>query len=251
LARVLDDNQLGPRREPAVAFFSNLLELVVTWGFGRAGTITGFSITPKQVPADTPHLAYRTKTLLHVPFQGEWEVLWGGRSVEQNYHAATVGQRFALDIVQTGADQRSYTGDGKKNEDYLAFGAPVLAPGSGIVTVVVSDVADNVPGTMNVAQLAGNHVLIDHGSGEYSLLAHFQHQSIVVRQGDRVEAGQLLGKCGNSGNSSEPHIHYHLQDSPVPLEGQGLPIFFKAAIVDGVAVQDVELLQGNRVAPSK
>lgn len=77
--------------------------------------------------------AEQTKTALRVPFDGEWTVIWGGRTVEENYHSAYVGQRFAIDLVMTDETGRSYTGDGKKNEDYYAFGKPVLSPGKGRV----------------------------------------------------------------------------------------------------------------------
>lgn len=225
------------------------VELFMTWAFLADGTITGFTISPPAKAADTPHLEYRTKTALRVPFDDEWTVVWGGRTVEENYHAATLSQRFALDLLVTGPDRRSYTGDATKNESYLAFGKPVVAPGKGKIVAVVADVADNVPGQMNPAQAAGNYVLIDHDNGEYSLLAHFKQGSVTVQVGDEVEAGQLLGSCGNSGNSSEPHIHYHLQNSPVPLEGESLPIFFGAATIGGQLHRDVEIVQGQRVSP--
>lgn len=224
-------------------------QLTVTWGFRDDGTISGFNIRPKQEPAATPHLDYQTKTALRVPFDGEWTVIWGGRSVEQNYHAATVSQRFALDLVVTDASHRSFSGDRAKNESYYAFGRPVFAPGAGKVIARVNDVPDNVPGQMNPAQLAGNYVLIDHQNGEYSLLAHFKQGSVTVNVGDDVAAGQQLGLCGNSGNSSEPHIHYHLQNVPEPLGGEALPIQFEAAVVDGTRHERVEILQGQRVTP--
>lgn len=224
-------------------------ELVVTWAFLRDGTITGFSISGVRSPAETPHLDYKTKTALRVPFDGEWTVIWGGRTVEENYHSAHVGQRFAIDLVMTDETGRSFTGDGKKNEDYYAFGKPVLSPGKGRVIAIENAVEDNSPGQMNPEQLAGNFVLIDHENGEYSLLAHFQKGSLKVGVGDEVESGQLLGLCGNSGNSSEAHIHYHLQNSKVPLEGEGLPIFFEAVAIDGEVVRSAEIRQGQKVSP--
>ena len=95
---------------------------------------------------------------------------------------------------------------------------------------------------------AGNHVVLDLGQGEYLLLAHFQQGSVRVKAGDRVDEGQLLGLCGSSGNSSEPHIHVHLQDSPTALEGNGLPLAFSDLIVDGKGAATAELLQGQFVA---
>jgi murein DD-endopeptidase MepM/ murein hydrolase activator NlpD len=79
------------------------------------------------------------------------------------------------------------------------------------------------------------------------LLAHFQQGTVRVKAGDRVEEGRLLGLCGSSGNSSEPHVHIHLQDSPTVLEGLGLPLAFSGLIVDGDEVASAELEQGQFV----
>lgn len=224
-------------------------QLILTWAFRKDGTITGFNILPPQKPADTPHLEYQTKSSVRLPFEGEWTVVWGGRTVEQNYHAATVGQRFALDLLVTDADGLSYQGDRTKNESYYAFGKKVLAPAAGKVIAVENRTPDNIPGEMNPKKLAGNHVLIDHGNGEYSLLAHFKQGSVVVKVGDKVAQGDLLGLCGNTGNSSEPHLHYHLQNVAKVLGGEGLPIQFEAAVVDGERHERVEIEQGQRVQP--
>lgn len=148
-----------------------------------------------------------------------------------------------------GKDRKSHAGKGKQNQDYFAFGKDVLAPGPGVVIATENTVPDNVPGVMNPSRAAGNFVLIDHENGEYSLLAHLKQGSVKVRVGDHTSPGQTLGLCGNSGNSSEPHLHYHLQNSPVPLEGNGLPIFFKDVVINGRRVADAELEQGALVSP--
>lgn len=223
--------------------------LVVTWAFRSDGTISGFNIKQHREPAPSTRLDYETKTELRLPFEDEWTVIWGGRTLHQNYHAGDATQRFALDIVVTGPDNRSYSGDRTKNESYLAFGKKVLAPGAGKVIAVENGVEDNKPGEMNPAQLAGNHVFIDHGNGEFSFLAHFKKGSVTVKNGDTVKKGQLLGLCGNSGNSSEPHIHYHLQSTGEALKGEGLPIQFEAAVVDGELRNNVEVLQNQRISP--
>jgi murein DD-endopeptidase MepM/ murein hydrolase activator NlpD len=68
---------------------------------------------------------------------------------------------------------------------------------------------------LNKKQPKGNYVIIDHGNGEYSFLAHLKKGSMVVAVGDSLKSGQFIGLCGNSGNSSEPHLHYHLQNKPI------------------------------------
>ncbi len=96
---------------------------------------------------------------------------------------------------------------------------------------------DNVPGKMDPGHPLGNHVILDHGNGEYSFLAHLQKGSVAVEVGDEVEVGTFLGLCGNSGNTSEPHIHYHLQDTPTFGKGRGMPAQFVDYLADGVPVE--------------
>jgi murein DD-endopeptidase MepM/ murein hydrolase activator NlpD len=96
---------------------------------------------------------------------------------------------------------------------------------------VIEGVRDNTPGSMNPYSAVGNCVVIEHREDEFSVLAHFKQGSIKVKAGDAVKRGQVLGLCGNSGNSSEPHIHYHLQHSPIVQDGLGIKcVFQKVAI---------------------
>jgi murein DD-endopeptidase MepM/ murein hydrolase activator NlpD len=89
---------------------------------------------------------------------------------------------------------------------------------------------------MHAKSPMGNFTLLDHGCGEFSFLAHFQQGSVVVRAGHSVHSGQLLGRCGNSGHSSEPHLHYHLQNNAIPFRGDGLPAFFVEYLANGKPV---------------
>jgi hypothetical protein len=226
--------------------------LIVQWTLDASGNVAGFFIRPDQSTppkeAESKYLDYQTKTPLRLPFSGEWFVFWGGRTVGENYHAASRDQRFAYDIVIV-KDGKSHTGDGSSNEQYFCFGQPLLAPGAGTVTVAVDGVADNKPGVMNREQVPGNHVVIDHGNGEFSFLAHFKKGTVAVKPGDKVKAGQALGLCGNSGNSSEPHLHYHLQNTGVFFEGDGLPAQFLDYVADGKAVERGEPRKGQQVRP--
>ena len=222
------------------------------WTFGLVfdaeGTIVGGDTRPVEpLPAD-PKAGYRTQTVLRLPFDGEWFVFWGGDREPVNHHVRAPAQRHAYDLA-VWRDGGTHRGAGAANVDYWAWGQRIVAPAAGEVVAAVDGLPDNQPltGVMNTADPAGNHVLIDVGQGEYVLLAHFQQGSVGVEVGDRVEAGQLLGLCGNSGNSSEPHLHVHLQDSPVPLEGVGLPLPFSAVLVDGERESRTELLQGQFV----
>ncbi|HOB39525.1 MAG: M23 family metallopeptidase [Limnochordia bacterium] len=224
--------------------------LAIQWAFDDREVIGGLYVT--QVPKEAPSqfLDYETKTELYLPFTGEWYVYWGGRSIGQNYHAADAAQRFALDflVLENGS---SHAGAGTANEDYYAFGRPILAPAAGLVIAAVDGIGDNIPGSMNPEQPLGNHVVIDHQNGEYSFLAHLQRGSVAVQVGDWVEPGDLLGLCGNSGNSSEPHLHNHLQNTPDFPGGEGLPALFRSYLVDGVLVERGEPLRGQFVAPAE
>lgn len=121
--------------------------------------------------------------------------------------------------------------------------APVPA---GRVVAAVDSIPDNEPGRMNREAVAGNHVIIDHGNGEFSLLAHFRQGSLTVEEGDRVGRGDRLGACGNS---SEPHVHYQLQDGPEFGEAAGLPTQFRSYRADGEPVQRGEPVRGQVVRP--
>ncbi|MBY0086313.1 M23 family metallopeptidase [Brevibacillus brevis] len=174
------------------------------------GIITGVLLKPLQSYPDTDNAL--TKLAYSAPFTGEWYVFWGGQNVLSNYHYEVESQRYAYDLIQV-KDGLSYKGDPAKNESYFAFGQEIHAPQAGTVVHVVHDIKDNVPvGAMNAQQPAGNVVILDHGNGEYSYFAHLKEGSAKVKVGDRLEKGDLLGLCGNSGNSSEPHLHYQVSD---------------------------------------
>ncbi|MDH3687099.1 MAG: M23 family metallopeptidase [Myxococcales bacterium] len=223
------------------------------WTLDGSGTAHGLSIRPEPAraagPAPSRHLERATRTPLRLPFEGEWTVFWGGRSVEQNYHAGTVDQRFALDLVVM-VDGATHTGEPGSNANYHCWGQPILAPGAGLVVAAEDGIRDNTPGETNRRKPPGNHVVLDHLNGEYSFLAHLQKGSVRVRAGEDVSAGAPLGLCGNSGNSSEPHLHYHLQDTPEFGAGEGLPAFFHDYLANDTPVEEGEPTRGQRVRPA-
>ncbi|PYI57257.1 M23 family metallopeptidase [Paenibacillus flagellatus] len=171
-----------------------------------------------------------TKLAYRLPFQGDWYVFWGGENVLANYHYAVESQRYAYDFVQV-KDGYSYKGDPSKNESYYAYGQKVVSPQDGTVVHVVNDIADNVPvGAMNAEQPAGNVVVIDHGNGEFSFLAHLKTGSATVKVGDSVTKGQVVGLCGNSGNSSEPHLHVQVSDSSDLFAGKAIRVRWEGGV---------------------
>ena len=228
-----------------IARFSNAPgPMMVQWALGSTGTVEGFFIRPVPREAPTERLDYATKTSLNLPFAGQWFVFWGGRTLAQNYHTVSVDQRFAYDILIQHRGS-SHQGDGKRNEDYYGFAQTLVAPAAGTVVGIENGIEDNVPGVMNPKQPMGNHVIIDHGNGEFSFFAHFRKGSVAVKKGDALRAGDLLGLVGNSGNSSEPHLHYHLQDTAEFAKGRGLPAAFQDYVADGQWVKRGEPVRGQ------
>lgn len=223
--------------------------VTMQWTLDAEGRIDGFYIRPAAAaePAPSAYLDYRTRANLRLPFEGEWLVVWGGRTLEQNYHAVSRGQRFAHDFVKV-VDGKTHRGSGRELDDYHCWNAKILAPADGRIVDAVDGLPDQAIGTTNEDQPDGNHVILDLGNDEYALLAHLRQGSVRVKPGDQVAAGIELGRCGNSGNTSEPHLHFHLQNHPRFGHGDGLPAFFRDYVADGVPVQVGELVRGQRVS---
>ncbi len=141
-----------------------------------------------------------------------------------------IAQRFAIDWVRVNPDgQATYTGDPLDNKNYRAYGSEALAVADGTVVATKDGIPQNVPGEnsravpITLETVGGNHVVLDIGRGRYAFYAHLQPGSLKVKTGDHVKRGQVLGLVGNSGNSTEPHLHFHLADSKSALGSEGLP----------------------------
>lgn len=166
---------------------------------------------------------------IRLPADEPLTVIWGGDNVEVNYHAASPDQRWAYDLVV-----EPFFLENAALEDYGCYGITVLAPAGGEVVAVQDGLPEARPGILSndVANPAGNFVGIRlDDTDTYLLLAHLQPGSVAVAVGDRVSEGEPIGRCGNSGNTSEPHIHIHHQrqdPSEVPIGfAEGLPLFFR------------------------
>jgi murein DD-endopeptidase len=142
---------------------------------------------------------------------------------------AAIAQRFAIDYVKMDESGRRFVGDSLKNESYYAEGVDALAVADGIVAAVKDSIPENIPGPASRAvpitleTVGGNFVILDIGQGRYAFYAHLKPGSLRVRPGDRVRKGQVIGLVGNSGNSTEPHLHFHLMDATSPLGSEGIP----------------------------
>ena len=145
-----------------------------------------------------------------------------------------IAQRFAIDWVQLREDGKTWTADQLKNENYRCYGADALAVTDSVVAEVKDGIAENIPGATSRAvpitleTVGGNYVSLDLGQGRYAFYAHLQPGSLRVKVGDKVRRGQVLGLVGNSGNSTEPHLHFHISNASSPLASEGLPYAFES-----------------------
>jgi biotin carboxyl carrier protein len=163
-----------------------------------------------------------------------------------------IAQRYAIDWVQIGEDNKTYRGDAKDNHSYHCFGADALAVADGLVVEVKDGIPENTPNAasmavpITLATIAGNHVNLDLGGGVYAMYAHLQPGSVRVTLGERVKRGQVIGLVGNTGNSSEPHLHFQLMDRNSPLGSEGLPYALPEYVVRGKGEADTGKMQPLR-----
>lgn len=250
----------GPAERGPLAFFlrfqtSSLLCILNPVQFAQSvRQARGDAAAAARVVEDAA--AFRQGVRYTLPFAGEWLVSGGGVTPETSHSWELAAQRFAYDFLAVDAEGRSHAGDGTRLDDYLAYGRPVLVPADGTVVAVRDGVRDAPrPGTgwldWRAADFRGNWVVLRHAEGEYSFLAHLVPGSIRVRPGDVVRRGDALGLCGNSGHSTEPHLHFQLQDGPDFFGAAGLPVALSGCVLDGVPADGpVHLRAGMRVRPA-
>jgi len=147
---------------------------------------------------------------ISLPFMGYWTVSQGYNG--NITHKGDWGQ--ALDFVISDDEQNTYQYPGTLPEHFYCFNKPVLACSGGVVELVVNHIEDNPIGKENLKENWGNTVVIRHAADLYSKVSHLKKNSIKVKPGDVVKTGDLLGLCGNSGRSPEPHLHFQLQATP-------------------------------------
>ncbi|GEM_PF-4015559 len=166
---------------------------------------------------------------MSLPFSGYWTIVNGGvdRSTSHSWNLIT--QRYAYDFVFDGKGGQK---EGGKASGYPGFGQDVLAPADGTVIKVRTNIRDYAYAQTGVIDIMtrdmrGNYLIIRHAEHVYSFIAHLKRNSCTVKPGDKVKRGQIIGQCGNSGHSTEPHIHFHVQDHPNYYLAIGLPIPFQ------------------------
>lgn len=193
---------------------------------------------PEDLAVETaPVSVQRDPIVISPPLRGDHWLAANGPSNTSGHRRAlipidgraVISQRFAIDWVKLGDDGKTYHGDPKDNRNYYAFGSDALAVADGVVTEVKDGIPLNIPGPTSRAvpitleTVGGNHVIINIGNGCYAFYAHLQPGSIRVKVGDKVHRGEVLGLVGNTGNSTEPHLHFHITNASSPLGSEGLP----------------------------
>lgn len=180
------------------------------------------------------------------PVRGRWLALNSPATKVPSHGVRAYGQAYAIDLCHEPRDRERPTFGGPAFRDaaaYPAFGQPVHAMVDGVVVrasgwrrdhrarsnmlgVALMTVEGIVREIGGPGWILGNQVTIRGDDGAFATVAHLQRGSLRVRRGDRVAAGDVIAQCGNSGNTSEPHVHAQLMDRASVWTGQGLPLAF-------------------------
>jgi murein DD-endopeptidase MepM/ murein hydrolase activator NlpD len=190
------------------------------------------------------------------PFKGAGWLDANGCCVEVGPHRFAVNatngtiqpsEQFAIDWITVDHQGKAFRTDGKKSEDWLCYGAELLAVAPGTVVEVMRDLPDEPPGVaptnLTIAEIPGNHVILDLGGGRYAAYAHLAPHSATVHVGDHVKTGDRLGLLGNSGNTTGPHLHFQISDRPSLLDATSLPFVFENMTLQGRTSADLDEME--------
>jgi Peptidase family M23 len=181
-----------------------------------------------------------SKINYRVPFDTTVSVGWGGDNVEENYHVTYPDQRWAYDFVIV-KNNATYINDSSKLENYFIYGLPILSPAKGKVVSVFDSIPDlKIGEELTLAQQEfafGNFIMMQTDTNEYLVLCHLKPNTTLVKVGDIVEQSQKIAEVGNSGNSTEPHLHIHLQSTEDLDFAEGVPLYFHNYLGDGKKVK--------------
>jgi hypothetical protein len=218
---------------------------------------------PPGFPAPVPYLAARTPVSRHqpitvaAPLRGAGWVAVNGCCDSANGHRGGIipidgrlraVERFAIDFVQLGPDRRLFVGPVENLSSFRYYGADVHSVADGTVVRThdgePEQTPPNGPAEFPTPQNAGgNWLVVDIGGGHFAFYAHLQPRSITAKVGDRVRPGQVLGLLGNTGNSTGPHLHFHIMDSP-SFDSDGLPFQFDAFTSPGTVTDANIMFEG-------
>jgi urea transporter len=153
---------------------------------------------------------FGNESLFHIglPIMGTWYISQGHHG--KITHKGDWKEAWDFDI----RNGKTYREPGLKQEDYYCYDIPVIAPADGTIVKVIEGIADNKIGEINLENNWGNTIIIKHADYLYTNLSHLKNGSISVKEGDIVSKGDLIGRCGSSGRSPEPHLHFQVQAQP-------------------------------------
>jgi hypothetical protein len=215
------------------------------------------SLSPDKEPATYSYkteafaVDKREPVVISPPLRGKHWCVGGGYSGKLGHRRAMfpidnhlfAAQTYAIDWEQLNDENLSCTGDPKKDESYPGYGNAVYAVADGTVYGTKEGFKNQVPGTAvgkeRISYPGGNSITIDIGNGLYAFYAHLKPGSIKVKQGEQVKRGQVIAELGNSGNSSDPHLHMHITTGPSPLASAAFPYVFDKFEVEG-EIEDIE-----------
>lgn len=182
--------------------------------------------------------SYKNRHRHTLPFEGPWQAVNGGGDEATSHSWEIKSQRYAYDFI---FDDPGYSPDPFQHyrlDSFPSLGREILATCDGVVVETADDARDLLwPDPMTartnpfIKDIRGNYVVIDYGEGEFGLYAHLKRGSVCVVPGELVKHGQVIGCCGNSGNTTEPHLHFQLQTSQDFYEAHGLPVRFSQVMV--------------------
>lgn len=193
----------------------------------------------KKISIEIPIIEYKNKKEYIFPLKGSWLVF--GNWDDAYNHRTMHSQEFGFDLVQLNDNLQFEQTFEKPNEEFKCYNEDLLAVADGEVIDCFDGVPENPSAIKMISNeekreiieksgfvpvISGNYAIIKHAPNEYSFYAHIKNSTLKIKKGENVTQGQVIGKLGNSGNSTGPHLHFHLMDKPSILTGRGLPIHF-------------------------
>jgi hypothetical protein len=228
-------NGFAPEKDPQMKAYKKSMDLSMLNPFTQVMSLfqlVGHLLIKIRYRGQLPDYdTYQNKVSYILPFEGVWNAANGDPTEEKSHSWEILTQRYAYDFVIMDETKKSFENNGNSLTDYYSYEKNILSPADGIVVKTQNSISDykNVgDGSIDwkVRDFRGNFVIIKHAENEYSFLAHLKKGSVIVKKGDAVKRGQIIGKCGNSGHSTEPHLHFHLQDRANMWIAMSLPIIF-------------------------
>ena len=236
-----------------VVVTSIVFDLSRVWLFGGALIVGGLTLLFVRTEQSD-----REPLVVRPPVRGRWIAINSPATRVPSHGTRELGQAYAIDLVYAPDPEQVWKPvhrwpPARPARLFPGFGQPIVAPADGVVVaasgwqrdhwsrnsplglayLMVEMVIRGLLSMLDGRLVLGNHVVLDLGDGVFAVLAHLRRGSLRVTSGDRVRAGDVLGECGNSGNTSEPHLHFHLMDRRQPVIAAGLPFSFDRYEADG------------------